>query len=573
MLRLVFLGNCQMLALQHMYTRFVAPCVPSRTTYIATHGELSNASRMALGEADVIVRQVLNFTVNSNDVGFGVGVKVYTVPVVTGGFLWPFSGRAHPLNAPTPGLKDGPYPGQLGDSYLNNLIASGIEPEVAAKQYSELDLSMIVDLDRLYEIAISKQRRLDGDLGYSVTDLIEQNLQHQSMFLTSFHPQACIINHLAIMLFRKMDIAEVVVARVERMQKRAFGPNTELPIHPSVARHFKLDFISSDQKYRSLDGGFVKFQDWAARYMRFEWNEPLIVGMAMMTEAKNDSCARLKLQEGLSRSPDSALGWHSLALLSERQGDREKAIDAARRSIKEDPNIPECHHMLGNLLSSEGLHDQSVSEFDQAAKLDPANAHFHTRLADALSRAGQLGRAISAVRGAMAIEPQSGPLLIRLGHLLSAASNPLEAEAAFQQAIEVDPSDPHAHQALSVLLSLQNRHSEALESARRAVDLAPEQAALHALVGRVHSKTPDLIEAEAAFRSAIRLDHDNAEYHHWLSLVLARLGRNDEALSAVRNAICLEPNKAVLYAHLRAMLARTVLRDTVVESLSIPPGV
>jgi hypothetical protein len=62
------------------------------------------------------------------------------VPLLAGGFLWPFAGQPHPRNESFWFMPSGPYDGEMGDSYLNRLIDKGASPPEAVAQYLTLDV-------------------------------------------------------------------------------------------------------------------------------------------------------------------------------------------------------------------------------------------------------------------------------------------------------------------------------------------------------------------------------------------------------------------------------------------------
>src|SRR4051794_21754398 len=124
MRRIVFVGNCQVHMLSAVYHKFVTSYSGDQIRYIASYEELSEEDRKALTTADVLVQQVLDFEPKIDLTITKAGVPHHPLPFVPAAFLWPFATEAHNRNQSLPFLRDGPYPAQLGDAYLNRKIAA-----------------------------------------------------------------------------------------------------------------------------------------------------------------------------------------------------------------------------------------------------------------------------------------------------------------------------------------------------------------------------------------------------------------------------------------------------------------
>ncbi len=439
MANIVFIGNSQAGMLRLLYQKYVVPYAPANTVHIWSNRKLSEASRTVLSKADVIVRQVQDFETEANLTDLPSDAFTHLLPAVVGGFLWPFGGRAHPLNATVKQDADGPYPGQLGDSYLNGLIAKNVAPEEAVRQYLALDVNSVVNLDRLYRIVMSRQRRMDTATGFNVADVIENHFRTESTFLTAYHPDWRIMGHLADVLFQRMGVRADIVERMRKYQTHNITPPTQLPIHPAVAAHFGLLFIRPDHKYRYRNEGSFAFAQWAERYMRFEWNAPLEAGIKLTFNKKDDQAARAKLVEGLARSPNAAPGWRSYCQLLMRLGERESAAIALAKAMELDPNNPTSHAIAGAFALHDKRHDQAEAAYRRSIELLPNQSATYRSLAGILARRNKSDEAIDAYRMAVDLNPRDALAAIQLARLLAKSDRPEAATATVAAALEHNP--------------------------------------------------------------------------------------------------------------------------------------
>jgi hypothetical protein len=138
--RVVFVGNCQLDTLANLYRRVAGPESGDSVVYVASYKDADAGQRKIIQEADVLVQQVLDFAPRIGDIA--THASVHLVPHITGAFFWPYTGQPHPRNAPAPLLDEsGPYPPELGDSFLNRMIAAGTPAEQAVKTYLSTDVA------------------------------------------------------------------------------------------------------------------------------------------------------------------------------------------------------------------------------------------------------------------------------------------------------------------------------------------------------------------------------------------------------------------------------------------------
>ncbi len=188
-----------------------------------------------LREADVVVEQMFDSREQIRVSNVQQGAKWFRFPLVHGAFLWPYATQAHVRNESYPFLPGGPYPAELGDSYLNRLIGH-VPCEDAVARYMELDVAQHAHLDRLFEISLESQRGRDKISGMDFALLIEHNFRSVPLFTTRGHPTRLIFDRIASTLFRNMDISEDEIRLATGSYVRSMFPWDEVPVHPSKRR-------------------------------------------------------------------------------------------------------------------------------------------------------------------------------------------------------------------------------------------------------------------------------------------------------------------------------------------------
>jgi tetratricopeptide (TPR) repeat protein len=585
--QIVLIGNCQMQAMAGLYKRFVAGRTKDIVEHVPSYQDLSEAHRSQIQQADLIVEQLFDLKPRVEDVS--TTTPRLFIPMVTAAFLWPFAGSPHPKNSFYPFLSGGPYGGEAADSYLNRLIMAGTDPEEAVETYANLDVNSRVNLNRLLELVMDRQRNRDEAAGYQIAGLMEQHFRTEQIFLSPYHPNVRIATALASQFFRQLGAEQDEIERMVNGTRITPFPKGELPFHPSVVRHFGLTFVGPDRRYRFMNEGLFTFREYALRYMRYEWNAALEEGMHLVHAGKPDQ-ARGRLAAALEQSPQSAAAHNAMSHILGRNGDHDGAVAAARRAVAIEPDSASYRANLGTSLGQARQLDAAVAELRAAIEIDPVEPHYRVLLAHRLRQAGDLDEACAQVRAAIALDPYAANLRADLAGFLESKGDLDGAVSALREAVTLQPANEVLHHRLAHLLGRLGRVDEAIAMARVAVDLEPDSsrarivlsdlllrqgnpadalneayvaavtepdnAHAYGHLGHVLAQTGDLAAAEAAFRRAARLDPRSAHYQHELSVVLNRQQRFDEAVAAARQATVLEARNPHRCVHLANLFAQ-----------------
>ena len=312
--RIVFIGNCQMSILRNLYDRFVTGVTDDDTYFLPTWTALDGQGAAALESADLLVDQVQSFSSEAIERPARIAsIPRVPVPLVSATFLWPFAGSAHPLNADSPHLSGGPYPGELGDGFLNRMIKDEVSPAVALERDRQHDLGGPAALDRRYEIVMDQQRQRDAVCGYTVAGEIESRFRREPLFLSPHHPRQQITMVLAQQCLARIGAPQRSIDMLTRNMPGFLFPQDEQPIHPAVARHFGLAYINNETLYAWRGEGRFSFDEWVLRYMRYTWSPALFEGCrAVASDPLRSRAILSEVTERLPRSPLAKAGLNIL---------------------------------------------------------------------------------------------------------------------------------------------------------------------------------------------------------------------------------------------------------------------
>jgi len=570
MKHIIFAGNCQMFTLSNVYRNSISSTTGDIVEYVDVHqavsAEVMDERRRTIEAADVLIAQVTATKAWLDVSAFDTAAVTLLVPVVGAGLFWPFAGQPHPKSL---SMAYRPYGAEHSDAYLNKLISRGVPPQQALLEYKNLDVNSSMQLDRLFELWIDRQAARDEMCdGFKFHEIINAYFRREPLFRTPYHPNSRIYNHLIETLFRRLNINPDVITRIASAQRTSPFENLELPIHPSVARHFKLSYVAEGSRYRCREEGSFTFDEWVLRYMTHEWNEELFNGLRLQHTDRKAAVRMLRI--GVETSPRSVVGRVALGRLLHAEGNAEEGLAQIRSAIDlqsrdtdgslaiADPEAPEmelaqAYGELGHLLLRQGDLDGAETAFSKAVEFDPFAPGLHNALADVLARRGRHEEALTILRGLVERGTPDAHVYNQLGHLLARRGDLDAAEAAFRDAIRLDPVLTGFHTALAGVLDRQGRSEEAVGIVNGLIDAGMRDVHVYGQLGHLLLRRGELEAAEAAFRRASETDPGAHGYRRALADVTARQGRRDEALAILREVIAAgtgDPHIHALQGHL-----------------------
>jgi tetratricopeptide (TPR) repeat protein len=229
---------------------------------------------------------------------------------------------------------------------------------------------------------------------------------------------------LAEQFFEHMGVSRPVIDRMLRHLRTPPLVADELPIHPSVSRHFGLDFLGDDPAWRFTEEGRFSTEAFYLKYMRFEWNRDLEAGLALWHHGELES-AMERLDRAISTSPRAAKAYFIQSLILWRWNRRDDAVLNARCAVELEPGEPEFRLHLASLLvdlaAAGGRREEFLRAAEQEARtavqLDLGSWHALGVLSHVLEQQGRYAEAVEPLGDAIALEPEGADFHARFGHL------------------------------------------------------------------------------------------------------------------------------------------------------------
>ncbi len=183
------------------------------------------------------------------------------LPLLSCSVLWPyaFDRPAEPVGWRFP----------YGDRFLVQRAKAGDAADHAVQLYLAQDLAGRLDLDRLLALELERWRQDDQRCGTRLAPLLERDLLREPLFFTPDHPTDRLLLELANHVLRRLGLVPFAApsSAAAWSQHKHLLDGVEVPVHPRIARHFALPWVSADRRW-PLHGGALAL-DTAAWYTRY----------------------------------------------------------------------------------------------------------------------------------------------------------------------------------------------------------------------------------------------------------------------------------------------------------------
>jgi tetratricopeptide (TPR) repeat protein len=258
------------------------------------------------------------------------------------------------------------------------------------------------------------------------------------------------------------------------------------------------------------------------------------------------------LESYVKDNPDDQAMAVRLAEVYTWVGKCEKAIDACKKVLGDQPHFARAHHALGAAYWKEGRFDKAIVEFKKTLSIDPDFGFAHYRLGAAHCIEGNLDEAVRELKEALVIEPHFALAHHWLGVSYCKKDMLKEGIEEFKQALAMDPDLALAHYWLGAAYNKKRLFREAIIAFKWAQALDPHVderlpynlANAHANLGAVLHSRGQLDEAIEEYQHALSLNAADGETCYNLGAAYEVKGMVEEAIAQFSESVTINPGLA-----------------------------
>jgi tetratricopeptide (TPR) repeat protein len=175
--------------------------------------------------------------------------------------------------------------------------------------------------------------------------------RQERLFRTPNHPEVRLTMMLASDVFARLGMAPHLITQMAASPPHSLFPLSEMPVHPNIIEHFGLQFIAPDTRYRYFNEGSFTFEEFAHRYMRYEWNPDMAKAFHLFWAQQFEAAVPI-FQAALRASPRAAAAHFVLSDLLARQGRFAEAVEPARQAVLIEPDNEAYRKRLDYMMAN-----------------------------------------------------------------------------------------------------------------------------------------------------------------------------------------------------------------------------
>jgi len=153
---------------------------------------------------------------------------------------------------------------QVGDGYILDLLEQGLPPEEVITRYLALDVSTVVDLEKMMSYTITSSERNERSGTVKVADFLANQMRVAKLFNCHNHPSNRLLLHMANQILSQLDCRPVPETILYRLQELI---ELEQPIHPSIGEYFGLSYANAETRYAVDRVRRLTFAEWVREYV------------------------------------------------------------------------------------------------------------------------------------------------------------------------------------------------------------------------------------------------------------------------------------------------------------------
>lgn len=253
---LIVYGNCQAEAIGHILTKLPRLTERFEVAYLRSFHDHSGKWQ-ELDESTVAGCSLLLHQRGPRAFPYRAhlpeGSRVITFPSLDCMFLWPFHCE-NPYNRPEP--PEYPF-GRLayGDRVILDCLEKGMPPDDVIAFYLNSWDEYAPELDRFFELESARLDARDRYCEVKIGNFVLNEFRNRQLFWTVNHPRKALIYELVARLLQAglPDAEGMAAEQVSALADIHFGTDPlgelHIPVHPSVAQHFRLRWYSADERY------------------------------------------------------------------------------------------------------------------------------------------------------------------------------------------------------------------------------------------------------------------------------------------------------------------------------------
>lgn len=355
----------------------------------------------------------------------------------------------------------------------------------------------------------------------------------RALMLDPTHEQAAVSLSGICLQQNKQDSALDILRKASTANPRSSR------LHLMLADLYEQKGDVKQAEYERLLGG--KKSDLVATQLAQP--EGLALGDQLAAKAKLDKAAEA-YRSVLKQQPDSIEPHEKLGALYFKAGRDGDAIVAYREATYLGSTNPEVYYHLGLLYEKRNQLDEAVVSYKRAIERKPDFADARLRLANIRLDRGNTQEAVEQYVEFLKLKPESADIHLKLARIFMKNKSLGLAEESYNAVLKLAPDNPEANRELAAVYRAKGKSDKAVEHYRKALELRKDDGDSRNSLVALYVKDKKYDELAALLKEAVDMAPDDANNHYKLGLIYDFKKEYDSAIESYKKAAELKPDHA-----------------------------
>jgi len=307
--------------------------------------------------------------------------------------------------------------------------------------------------------------------------------------------------HLGLgMIYKKMNRLEDAFAPLEKALE--LNPkNTEAYYHLGNIYEELREFAKAAEKYKT----------YLSLEPEITWTGYLRLGLSYLELGQfEDAVSALK--EAAKEKPDDVKIHYNLAEAFQKAGQYEKAQETYEHLAQIDPDSATSYYgKMFRMYDQAGMSDKAIEAARKVVKLNPESEIAIYNLGIMYSNAGKYQESIDSFNQALKVKPDYDLAYFNIGLNCFKLKKYKEAIDAFKKFVEITPDNADAWHNMAVGYMQLKKFDLALEPLRKSIELRPDYGTAHYNLAICYLNLKDNYSAKEVYETLRSIDSDLAQ--------------------------------------------------------------
>lgn len=326
---------------------------------------------------------------------------------------------------------------------------------------------------------------------------------------------------------------------LDTLKKAVVANPRNSPLHLALGNLYEKQGDLQQAEYEWLLGG----RKSASSTTRASQPEGLLRGDRLAEQGDIERAADA-YRAVLNDQPDAVIPFERLGLLYFKAGRDSDAITAYREAAYRNSLNADVYYNLGRLYEKRNQFDEAIVHYKRTIERKPDHADARLKIADLRLSRGNTPEAVEQYVEFLKLKPESADIHLKLARLFLKNKQFSYAEDSYKTVLKLAPDNLDANRDLASIYRNNGNNEKAMEHYKKALELQKDDAETRSALVAIYVKEKKYDELTELLKQSVEIAPDDPNNHYKLGLIYDFNKDYENAIASYQKATALNPDHA-----------------------------